>query len=729
MPTITGTSNNDSLMGTAGDDIIYGLAGDDVIDGGAGNDILYGGGGFNNTLIGGAGDDVFVWSLYDNLGTVEGGPGQDTIDLGAYDSSTFFFSQPLNITLRQDGVVQLIAQGYQRGGAYYDIPYGTASSIERWIIGSGVYLNLAGSSTDLTVISTGRFANITTGLGNDTVVGGGFADTIRVGAGNNTVDGGGGGDTVYLDYALAASTLTVTNGVATVVSGSATNIIRNTTHIVFTDRTVDFTAQGAVIPDGNRIVAQNPGVVNGGAGADIIFASFGNYVLNGAGGDDYLFGFTGADVLTGGAGSDYLDGGAGFDAATYAGLRLQYATSSAAIAGGPEGGTDTLVSIEEARFVDGTLSFDEDGAAAQVMRLYDAAFDRQPDQGGLEATTRALAARSQTLEQLANTFVGGSEFQARYGALSNQAFVEQIYRFCLNREGDPQGVQAWTAALNAGLSRGQVLVGFSESAEHRALTAATLASGLWIGDSSAYSIARLYDAAFDRLPDTGGLAAWTGALKVGTSLLTIAATFAGSSEFQARYGALSNQAFVEQLYRFSLDRQGDPEGVQAWVAALNAGMSRASVLVQFSESPEHIVLTAPLWSGGVQYFGYGAHATPAEATVAQDVAYSASDALSDMALDAQFNLATNTTFDAGKAVSAFSEHGDMDQLIGFADLRPPRDSSLGDGLATWHTLNMGVEAPFARDRSVAEIPAWPAPETDLTGEVAVVGQTLDYWSN
>ena len=88
------------------------------------------------------------------------------------------------------------------------------------------------------------------------------------------------------------------------------------------------------------------------------------------------------------------------------------------------------------------------------------------------------------------------------------------------------------------------------------------------------------------------------------SLTQIAGAFVGSAEFQARYGALSNQAFVEQLYRFCLNREGDPAGIAAWVNHLNSGATRASVVIGFSESAEHIALTAASWLGGIRYFGY-----------------------------------------------------------------------------------------------------------------------------
>ena len=348
------------------------------------------------------------------------------------------------------------------------------------------------------------------------------------------------------------------------------------------------------------------GLITGTDASERLVGSVAADQLIGLNGDDTLFGLAGDDLLNGGGGSDVLHGGAGLDAAVYAGTRLQYSASSTAVSGGPEGGTDTLTGIEELRFVDGVLSFDENGVAAQVMRLYDAALDRLPDQGGLEGYARLLQTGAVDVQQLAKILLNSDEFQARYGALSNQAFIEQLYRFCLDREGDPGGIVAWTGALEAGMPRDGVLLHFSESAEHRAMTAGALAQGLWVPDQDALIIARLYDATFDRLPDPGGLAAWTAVLEGGRPLIDIAAAFAASDEFQNRYGALSNKAFVEQIYRASLDREGDPDGIAAWTRHLDSGASRASVLLAFSESAEHVALTAPLWSGGVRFQGYEA---------------------------------------------------------------------------------------------------------------------------
>jgi hypothetical protein len=180
------------------------------------------------------------------------------------------------------------------------------------------------------------------------------------------------------------------------------------------------------------------------------------------------------------------------------------------------------------------------------------------------------------------------------------------------------------------------VINFSESPEHRGLTAPTLNAGLWVPNDQALQIARLYGATFDRLPDVGGLTAQLAALVSGVPLLTLAANFAASAEFQARYGALSNQAFVEQLYRFCLDREGDAPGIAVQVNALNNGVSRAQLLLNFSESAEHIALTAPSWSGGIRYVGY-VGAAPAEDVDGKDAGPQVSPLADTVQVDVHFD--------------------------------------------------------------------------------------------
>lgn len=648
--TLFGDNGNDTIRGFDGHDQLNGGRGNDVVDGGAGNDLIYADMG-DDIIIGGDGTDTLSFTegfdVYVDLarGIATGYFGNDVIT----GIENLTGSRGNDVLIGDDNDNYIVSFGGAdliRGGGGNDTLTGTyiltggaADLIKDQSLSNGSFQtavsldasfdtltngNLTQYGANATVVATSHggveyYAFTVTQMTDATfdIDGATFDTTIRIfdssgreiGAnddGGYIGDGGMNTDSLLNVRLPSAGTYYVQIGQFSETGGSNLGTVAP---VAGGGYTLNILLPGHSVQPTYALGSS----LYGEAGSDTLIGSDGNDLLDGGAGEDTLFGASSDDVLNGGAGSDVLGGGNGMDTAVYAGIRLQYSASSTSVSGGPEGGTDTLTSIEELRFVDGILSFDVDGAAARVMRLYDAALDRLPDQGGLEATSNALSAGALTLQQLANNFVGGAEFQARYGALSNRAFVEQLYRFCLNREGDAQGVAAWTNAINAGVSRGEVLVGFSEGQEHRNLTAPVLAAGLWTPDQEALTIARLYDATFDRLPDPSGLAAWVAALDGGVSIASIAANFASSTEFQQRYGTPSNQAFVEQLYRFCLDREGDAGGVQNWVDAINGGLSRAAVLLQFSEGAEHILLTAHSWSGGIQFEGYAPHAAAATA--------------------------------------------------------------------------------------------------------------------
>jgi hypothetical protein len=102
---------------------------------------------------------------------------------------------------------------------------------------------------------------------------------------------------------------------------------------------------------------------------------------------------------------------------------------------------------------------------------------------------------------------------------------------------------------------------------------------------------RLYLAAFDRLPDSDGLGFHTKSLQDGVPLWEVARQFTDSQEFASRYGAPGNGEFVNLLYRNVLDREADAGGMAFYVERLDEGMmTRADVLVAFSQSPENQAL-------------------------------------------------------------------------------------------------------------------------------------------
>lgn len=102
---------------------------------------------------------------------------------------------------------------------------------------------------------------------------------------------------------------------------------------------------------------------------------------------------------------------------------------------------------------------------------------------------------------------------------------------------------------------------------------------------------RLYQAALDRTPDTGGLGFWIKEFDAGRHTLTSAAqAFLFSPEFQQTFGTaatVSNAQYIDLLYNNVLKRSADSGGTAFWNDKLQTGWSRADVLEYFSESTEN----------------------------------------------------------------------------------------------------------------------------------------------
>lgn len=126
--------------------------------------------------------------------------------------------------------------------------------------------------------------------------------------------------------------------------------------------------------------------------------------------------------------------------------------------------------------------------------------------------------------------------------------------------------------------------------------------GLDIGGVSGQAY-RLYKAAFDRVPDLKGLGYWINEMDNGASLQSVARGFIDSKEFQGLYGAnYTNHIFLTNLYNNVLDREPDQIGYNYWINEMTQGMSRESVLANFSESHENIANVAGMITNGVSFY-------------------------------------------------------------------------------------------------------------------------------
>ncbi|HEY4377630.1 MAG TPA: fibronectin type III domain-containing protein, partial [Acidimicrobiales bacterium] len=109
-----------------------------------------------------------------------------------------------------------------------------------------------------------------------------------------------------------------------------------------------------------------------------------------------------------------------------------------------------------------------------IIRLYSAYFLRNPDTGGLTFWLGKFRG-GESLADISQFFSKSAEFKARYGALDNTGFVNFVYLNVLDRLPDAAGGAFWVGRLDAKVTRGRVMIGFSNSDEYAAQQAKVVA--------------------------------------------------------------------------------------------------------------------------------------------------------------------------------------------------------------------------------------------------------------
>ena len=106
-----------------------------------------------------------------------------------------------------------------------------------------------------------------------------------------------------------------------------------------------------------------------------------------------------------------------------------------------------------------------------MFRLYNAAFARFPDSDGLKYWIGKYSSGENDSRSVASSFLISDEFKTLYGDnVSTSTYVNNLYKNVLGRDADASGLNYWTSQLNNGNeTRYEVLLGFAESAENKAL--------------------------------------------------------------------------------------------------------------------------------------------------------------------------------------------------------------------------------------------------------------------
>ena len=98
-----------------------------------------------------------------------------------------------------------------------------------------------------------------------------------------------------------------------------------------------------------------------------------------------------------------------------------------------------------------------------VCRMYTKVLGRAAETAGVEGWCKKIFAENATGADLAQGFFLSPEFAKKN--VSNTDYVKTCYRAILDREGSNAEISGWSAKLNAGKTRKEVLAGFVNSAE------------------------------------------------------------------------------------------------------------------------------------------------------------------------------------------------------------------------------------------------------------------------
>lgn len=198
-------------------------------------------------------------------------------------------------------------------------------------------------------------------------------------------------------------------------------------------------------------------------------------VIQARGGDDSLI-YTNGSLFDGGDGLDTFYALGGYSVGQIDDHTWYYHSLT--------GGGTWLANVERVIFgapgqagVSG-VALDFDGHAGQAYRLYQAAFDRKPDDFGIGFWISRLD-KGVNLTDIANAFVASAEFKTLYGTNpTNAEIVDKFYHNVLHRAPDPQS-QFWVDVLDRKAATvAEVLIGFSESAENVAALVGVQKTGI-----------------------------------------------------------------------------------------------------------------------------------------------------------------------------------------------------------------------------------------------------------
>ena len=251
-------------------------------------------------------------------------------------------------------------------------------------------------------------------------------------------------------------------------------------------------------------------------------------------------------------------------------------------------------------------------ARAFVTHCYQSALLRDPSAEETDYYANQILSGQMTAKDVARAFAFSQEFQGKW--TDSTAFVRVLYRLCLDREADADGLVYWTDKLANGETAAAVFNALTENKEfvqvcatygvpagvdanairaQEEAAAAAEANEAPAAPASEFTneekirafVSRFYRDAMGREADEEGLNYYTSRILNGEATpKDVAREIILSEEFRGRMPG--NEDLVRILYRIYLGREADEEGLANWAGQLDSGVTLETVLNGFAGSEE-----------------------------------------------------------------------------------------------------------------------------------------------
>ncbi|MBP5492583.1 MAG: DUF4214 domain-containing protein [Clostridiales bacterium] len=226
-----------------------------------------------------------------------------------------------------------------------------------------------------------------------------------------------------------------------------------------------------------------------------------------------------------------------------------------------------------------------------VERLYVVALGRPSEAEGKAFWVEQVVKNGFTGADCARFFMlGAPEFLGRN--LTDDEFVEVLYKTYFDRDSEPDGKAYWLGRLASGTERAVLVEEFIESVEW-----CNVCAGYGVKSGAQYHKAtvpsknavkfatRLYTCCLGRDPEAEGLEYWSLALtNLDATGYQAASLFFTLPEFVGL--KTTNEEYLTRLYTTFMGRDPEAEGFAYWLGLLNGGTDRVDVMKAFAGCPE-----------------------------------------------------------------------------------------------------------------------------------------------